>query len=94
VDNYHEYIADTNPTNALSYFHIQSISNNASRPTVFYQSSASREYTLYYTTNVTSGVWTNIPSQTAIAGSGGVDALTDPSPTGAQRFYRIRVGLP
>ena len=93
VDNYHEYVADTNPTNALSYFQIQSISN-ATGVAVFYPSSSSRKYTLYYRTNLTSGMWTNIPSQTDIPGSGGMDKLTDPSPAGAQRFYRIGVHLP
>jgi hypothetical protein len=93
VSNYAEYIADTNPTNALSYFHIQSVTNAAGLK-VFYQSSAGRKYTLYSRTNLTSGVWTNIPSQTDISGSGGVGALTDPSPMGTQRFYHIGVHLP
>ena len=93
VSNALEYLADTNPTNALSYFHIQSISN-ATRFTVFYQSSSNRQYTLYYRTNLTSGAWTNLPTQTAIPGSGRVDALTDASPTGKQRFYRVGVRLP
>lgn len=92
-DNYHEYLADTNPTNALSWFHIQSTSIAAGFK-VFFQSSASRKYTLYYGTNLTSGAWTNILSQTDIPGSGGVDVLTDPTPTTAQRFYRIGVALP
>ena len=61
---------------------------------MFYPSSASRKYTLYYQTNLASGVWTNIPSQTDIPGNGGMEALTDPSPAGAQRFYRIGVRLP
>jgi hypothetical protein len=86
--NYTEYVADTNPTNALSNFHIRGISN-ATGFAVFYPSSASRNYTLYYRTNLNLGVWTNLPSQTDIPGSGGMDSLTDPAPTGTQRFYRI-----
>ncbi len=93
ASNYSEYVADTNPTNALSHFRIQSISN-ATSCAVFYQSSASRKYTLYYGTNLSAGVWTNLSSQADIPGSGGVDGLTDPSPPGAQRFYRIGVRLP
>ena len=61
--------------------------------TVSYTSSVSRVYTLYYCTNLTSGSWTNIPTQTDISGSGGVDTLTDPSPTDTQRFYRLGVNL-
>ncbi len=93
VDNYHEYVADTNPTNALSYFQIQSVSN-ATGFTAFYPSSARRNYTLYYCTDLASGDWTNVPSQTAVPGSGGLDMLADPSPLGIQRFYRIGVQVP
>lgn len=49
---------------------------------------------MYRTTDLLSSVWTNIVSQTDIPGSGGVDALTDPSPPGEQGFYRIGVRLP
>ena len=93
VDNYHEYVADTNPTNALSWFQIQSVSNAANLK-VSYLSSSSRKYTLYYRTNLTSGGWTNLPSQTDLPGSGGPDTLTDPSPVGPRRFYRVGVRLP
>ena len=69
VNNYAEYVADTNPTNALSYFKIQSVTNSGSFK-VFYQSSASRKYSLYFTTNLTSGTWNPVSSQTNITGSG------------------------
>ncbi|MEI6389903.1 MAG: hypothetical protein WCT12_02255 [Verrucomicrobiota bacterium] len=45
-------------------------------------------------TSLTSGAWTNIPSQTDIPGSGGLDVLTDPSPNGTPRFHRIGVRVP
>lgn len=59
-----------------------------------YTSSASRVYTLYYRTNLVSGDWTNIPSQTDIPGSGELDTLSDPSATDTERFYRLGVSLP
>ena len=62
--------------------------------TAAFASSSNRVYTLYYTTNLTSGVWTSIPPQTSIPGSGGVDRLTDPLPADSQRFYRIGARLP
>ena len=93
VTNYSEYVADTNPTNALSYFHIQSVSN-ATSFVVFYQSSASRKYTLYCRTNLNLGAWTNIPSQTDIPGSGSVDGLLDPETASTPRFYRLGVRVP
>ncbi len=91
--NHSEYIADTNPTNALSYFHIESIASTTD-VAVSFQSSASRQYTLYQTTNLTSGGWISVPLQTDVPGSGAVDTLTDPSPTDTQRFYRLGVSLP
>ncbi len=93
VPNYSEYVADTNPTNARSYFHIQSVSHVAGFA-VFYQSSASRKYTLYCRTNLTSGAWTNIPSQTDIPGSGSVDGRLDPEIASTPRFYRLGVRVP
>lgn len=94
ASNYAEYLADTNPTNTLSRFHIESIMKNATGFAVSFASSASRRYTLYHRPNLDSGGWMNIPTQTDILGSGGVDTLTDPSPTGTQRFYRVGVSLP
>ena len=93
TSNWNEYVADTNPTNGLSCFHIQSVSR-AAGCSLSYLSSINRHYTLYYATNLAAGVWTNLPSQTDIPGRGGVDVLTDPAPGGAQRFYRIGVHLP
>jgi PKD repeat protein len=94
ASNYAEYVTDTNPTNASSSFRIQSIAT-ASHPTLSYQSSASRRYTLYYRTNLTVGAWVNLPSQTSITGSGGVDWLTDSTPaTNGTRYYRIGVAIP
>jgi PKD repeat protein len=93
ADNYSEYIADTNPTNALSYFHILSVTNAAGF-TMFFQSSSNRNYSLYFTTNLTSGLWTPIASQTNIPGTGGVESLRDTGTGGAQKFYRIAVTVP
>ncbi len=93
MNNYAEYIADTNPTNGSSRFSIQSLSGGTNRA-VFFQSSANRKYTLYYSTNLTSGIWTNLPSQTGITGNGGADKLTDSLPAATPCFYRIGVSLP
>jgi PKD repeat protein len=93
ADNYHEYLADTDPTNALSFFRILSISNTPT-VSVTFLSSANRTYTLFFTTNLASGVWSNVPSQTDIPGTGQVEALADPSPGGGSRFYRVGVRVP
>lgn len=93
ADNQEEYIADTDPTSATSCFRILGISMEAGFK-VYFQSSSSRKYALYFTTDLLSGTWTAIPSQTGITGSGGIDFLTDSSPQVAQRFYRVGVQIP
>ena len=92
VANYNEYVADTNPTNSASYFHVQSVSHEAGF-SVFYQSSASRKYTLHCRTNLASGAWISVPSQVDVTGTGGVDSLTDAAPSAAPRFYRVSVSV-
>lgn len=94
MDNYHEYLASTNPTNALSYFQIQSVAATATNCTISFLSSWGRDYTLYASTNLATGVWSAIPSQMDILGDGTANTLTDPAPTDAQRFYRLGVSLP
>ncbi len=54
----------------------------------------SRTYTLYSAADLTSGAWVPVPGKINITGSGGVDALADPSPTGERRIYRIGVQVP
>ena len=43
---------------------------------------------------MSSGVWTAVPTQTGVTGSGGIDFLTDSSARVARRFYRVGVQLP
>ncbi len=95
IDNYHEYLAGTNPTNPLSYFQIQSISNTAAGLTLYFQSAWGRAYTLYSATNLISGEWSAVPSQSNGLGDGGLNVLTDTNvPFNRPRFYRIGVSLP
>jgi hypothetical protein len=83
-----EYTADTNPNDPASLFRIQSISAN-STTVVYFLSSAIRVYSFEYATNLLSGGWTPFPGQTNDPGTGGLDSFTDPS--GADRYYRLRV---
>ncbi len=95
MNNYQEYIAGTNPTNAASVFKIQSLTNSQAGFTINFQSAWGRNYTLYATTNLAAGTWTAVQSQATILGDGGVDALTDSTTaTNALRFYRVGVQLP
>ena len=84
-----EYAADTDPNDAESYFCISGVSNS-SPAVVSFLSSSRRYYTLQRRDNLLSGVWANVPSQTAVQGAGGPDSLQDTT-VSTQQFYRIEV---
>jgi hypothetical protein len=54
--------------------------------TVWLQTTIGKHYILEYKTSLTSTGWTALPP---VAGTGGLQALTDPSATSHQRFYRV-----
>ena len=65
--------------------------------TVSFQSSANRQYTLYWSTDLAEGFWSRVQSQTDIMGSGGVDTLTDAYNEffiDPATFYRVEVEIP
>lgn len=86
-----DYVADTNPTNPASYFHIAAISN-LPPATVTFSSSARRYYTLQRRDDLQTGNWTNVVTQTGIPGAVGFTSLQDATAT-SHRFYRIEVKI-
>ena len=91
-DNGEEYIADTDPTSAVSYLRITVVSNVP--PTrVYFRSSSNRLYSLSRTTNLLQAAWDDVPGQTNVAGSGGLQALPDTNQF-QRGFYRIGVRMP
>jgi hypothetical protein len=90
---YQEWIADTDPTDALSFFRIESISNQPP-VSVRVPSSASRRYTLLASPGLTeANSFVPVPGRTNIAGTGGVLTLTDTN-AAPVRFYRVEVKAP
>jgi len=91
-DNRDEYIADTDPTNPASFFHLGQVSN---RPPlrVYFLSSSNRQYTLNGNTNLISGAWTNVPGQGPRMGRGGLDWMEQTN-TLRMGHYRISVRVP
>jgi hypothetical protein len=93
ADNLSEYIADTNPTNAASYFSITNLSI-ASPVTVSFASSSNRQYTLKGCSNLVFGAWTNVPGAGPRAGTGGADSMQDTNAPPTGPFYRLGAQLP
>jgi hypothetical protein len=88
--NVEEYIADTDPTNSLSFFRLAAISNEAGRA-VYFWSSSSRVYRLQQIGGLQSPqAWSNGPPQ---AGVGGMMDIPD-SAARTTRHYRVSVALP
>ena len=87
-----EMIADTDPTNGLSFFHIEAITK-ASPAEVSFQSSTNRAYTLWSTPQLSPVDWTPVPEVVAIPGTGGMMTLMDAT-NAPQQFYRVEVNLP
>lgn len=86
-----EWIADTDPTNALSYFRVETISN---LPPIAVQflSSTNRLYTLVQASGVTN-TFDVVTGQVDVPGKGGAQTLTDTNAAAAS-FYRVRVRVP
>jgi len=97
LNNWQEWIADTDPTNVQSLFRIEAIAPGPP-VTVQFLSSSDRLYTLHYSpdlagTNATGATWASIAGQTDRPGTGGAFSLTDTNVT-APRFYRVEVRQP
>ena len=87
-----EYLADTDPTNAGSFFQITGVSG-ISPINVQFPSSTRRSYTLQRRDDMVTGEWVNVEGQVAKPGAGGADSLND-NETSTQHFYRVMVTLP
>jgi hypothetical protein len=89
---FQEWLAGTDPTNALSFFHIEAISKE-SPATVSVLSSSNRTYTLWSTPEWVSPDWAVVPGQETVPGNGVTLTLSDPT-NALRQFYRVEVSLP
>jgi hypothetical protein len=88
-----EWIADTDPTNALSYFKIETISN-LPPIVVSFLSSSNRLYSLFSSTNLSDASgFSSVPNRADVPGTGGMQTLTDTN-SAPTSFYRVNVKLP
>ena len=89
---FQEWLADTVPTNAASFFRLNGILVPSSAQ-VSFQSSTNRRYSLYQTTELPNGTWSPVPGQQNVPGLGGPQTLAEPATT-SNRFYRVQVNVP
>jgi len=89
---FEEWVADTDPTNALSCFRIESVAFGPP-VAVNFLSSSNRSYSLLASSSVNGGFWTNVSGQAEVRGSGGMVALRDTNAL-PRRFYRLEVRAP
>lgn len=87
---YEEYISDTRPLDATSFFFI-----NCTQPqTVGYSSSSNRAYSLYFRQSLITGVWQAVAGQTNVGGTGNQMYLHNTNALSNAGFYRVQVFLP
>lgn len=89
-----EWIADTDPTDPKVQLRI--VSFDFGPPfSLRFQGSASRRYTLFATPDLSPPVvWSPVPGNIRIPGTGSLDTLTDENVTTTRKFYRLGVELP
>jgi hypothetical protein len=93
LNNWQEWVADINPTNALSFFRLAIGTTNASSAVIACASSSARLYTLLRCTDIANPNWVPVLGQSDIPGTSGPLALIDPDPP-PTAFYRVSVRLP
>lgn len=92
--NFQEYIADTNPTNAASFFEMSGFLASTNQ-TVSFTGSTGREYQVFYTTNDladTNLVWT--AAHTNLVWGAGTNSSITVTNVADKAFYRLKAILP
>lgn len=86
--NWSEYLAGTDPLSAVSVLNAQVIVGG-SAVTVRFTAMPNKSYTVQYTTNLQSGTWLKLSDVAAQSGAPRTLDVTDNSPGGGSRFYRV-----
>lgn len=90
VSNYHEWLADTLPTNAGSFFQ-GTISAVSGGMEIRFQSAPGRNYALMSTTTLAAQSW--VPTGQTVVGNGQVMSFSVDPAGAARKFFRVDVGL-
>ena len=88
-NNQAEYLAGTNPTNALSLLKIEGVTLDTRGSTITWQSVAGKAYRIWSRRDVAKDPWQTVGSPVTAAGAS--MQFTDVSATNGFRFYRVQV---
>ena len=86
--NWQEYIAGTDPTNALSYLKIEDLTAGFGSATVEFLAVSNRTYTVEFADNLSVGSWSKLADVLARA-TNRLEKIVDPA-VRPHRFYRLR----
>ena len=89
--NYDEYVADTNPLDAQSYFPGIADFVVGDSQSFYFTGSPARIYQLYYKTNLADSLW--LTAAPAVAGGGTNSSITVTN-NDSSAFFRLKVFLP
>lgn len=95
ISDKNEGVADTNPYDSNSYFHIKTITgiSNNSPVTVYFDSSSNRLYRLIYCEDLSADSWKFVPGTGLRPGYGVNDSMQDTNILPNASFYRIKVQM-
>jgi hypothetical protein len=86
MSNWQEYIAGTEPTNALSYLWVKQ-TNTPGVSSVFFPAISNKTYTVQFRDNLAGAPWSSLADIVA-RGSNRLEVISDPTWT-TNRFYRL-----
>lgn len=88
MSNWAEYIAGTNPTNALSYLKVERVMPLPTLATIEFVAISNRTYTIEYTDALGSSPWLKLNDVTARA-TNRVETVVDSGASATNRLYRL-----
>jgi hypothetical protein len=88
MSNRAEYIAGTNPTNALSYLKVDHLSSASGAATLRFLAVSNRTYTVLYCDALQASAWLRLSNVLART-TNRVEVITDPNAGNGRRFYRL-----
>ncbi|VGO23172.1 hypothetical protein SCARR_05277 [Pontiella sulfatireligans] len=91
VDNFGEYVADTDPTNSNSVFAVSGSPTNTVEFALSFLTSTNRNYAVEMSENLVSNVWNTATN--LVPGTGHTVDLPLPA-TEQESFYRVEVSIP